>query len=112
MIRGRIFGDVDPEIMHELESVALSAEIDTQTELRKAFYKIPDVRSEIFSDLSIRITFDLSPSDTKWFTANTVKKALSKYGKVKQSRFRHPRLTSGYTEFTYDIKCDFVAEYE
>ena len=112
MIRGRIFGNADPEIMHELKSVALSAEIDTQTELKPAFYKITNVRSELLHDLSIRITFELSSCDTKWFTASTVKKVLSKYGKVKQSRFRHPRLTSGYTEFTYDIKCNFVAEYE
>ena len=75
--------------------------------LKKFFYNIPDIEVKVYNSEAI-ITFRLDALDTKSFTPSILKSELKKFGKVSQSRFKHPRLTQGTTEFRYDI--EFIGE--
>lgn len=70
--------------------------------LKEFFYQIPEIKISHLEDSYI-VTFSLPADDVRMFSPSRVRKALSQFGKVSQSRFKHPKLTSGYTEFRYDI---------
>ena len=51
----------------------------------------------------IQLTLRLSSYDSDHLKLGPIKKALSKFGPVKQSTFKHDRLTSGRKEVTFEI---------
>ena len=103
----KILATIDRKTIDILESVASSAENAVRRELYKVLWDIPDIESEILPNMSIRITFELRSSEIVYFNTDTLERVLSRYGKVRGKRFSYPEFTPSYTQFTYDIKCDF-----